>query len=430
MPRSDREFAVNPNLAGRLTSPVDSRARTELTKTIVCLASYEKGQAFMQECHAQGWRVVLVTGESLRDANWPREALQDIFFVPDPEKTWDLPALIRSIAYLARSIEIDRLVALDDFDVEKAAAVREHLRIPGMGDTTARNFRDKLAMRGRALDAGIAVPEFIGCINDAQVARYLAEVPAPWVLKPRFQANAIGIKKFDQPDAVWHAIHMLGDERSNYVLERFVAGTVAHVDSVVVNHEPIFAVASEYGTPPMEVFHGGRVFTSRTVQPGSEREMALLAINQQIMRGLGLREGVSHSEFILGEDGQLYFLETSARVGGAHIAEMVEAATGVNLWREWARLETAESLVGHQVKQERDHATALMNTLAKQEWPDMSMFDEPEVVWRLHRRQHAGLILASPSYDRVTELLVSFTQRFYAEFFASLPAADRASDIG
>jgi len=36
-----------------------------------------------------------------------------------------------------------RVVTLEDFDVEKVAALREHLRIPEMGDTTTRYFRDK-----------------------------------------------------------------------------------------------------------------------------------------------------------------------------------------------------------------------------------------------------------------------------------------------
>ena len=40
-------------------------------------------------------------------------------------------------------------------------------------------------------------------------------------------------------------------------------------------------------------------------------------------------------------DGAQYFLETSARVGGAFIVDVVEAATGINLWREWAKIEIA-----------------------------------------------------------------------------------------
>jgi biotin carboxylase len=53
--------------------------------------------------------------------------------------------------------------------------------------------------------------------------------------------------------------------------------------------------------------------------------------------------GVTHAEYIRAHaDGRYYFLEIAARVGGAFIADLVEVSTGVNLWREWARIEVCE----------------------------------------------------------------------------------------
>lgn len=399
-------------------------------KTILCLSSFEKGFAFMEQAKAEGWNVLLLTGESLRNAKWPHQVLDEIFFLPDPDKQWNLVDMVHAVSYLARRVKLDRIVALDDFDVEKAAMLREHLRIPGMGDTTARNFRDKLAMRGRAKDAGIPVPDFTGVFNDAEVNEFIGRVPGPWVLKPRFQANAIGIKKCADGHDLWRELDALGDERSSFLLERFVEGAICHVDSVVVNQKVIFACASQYGTPPMEVFHGGRVFTTRTLKPGSEEEKALLAVNAQIMTGLGLKFGVSHTEFIQGKDGCVYFLETSARVGGAHIAELVEFSTGVNLWAEWAKLECAIDPTKVKVKRTKKNHGTLMVTLAQQTHPDMSAYNAKEVVWKIDKPQHAGLILVSPDYDRLTNLTDEYLKRFYQDFFMSLPAAASAAQMG
>src|ERR1051326_3848866 len=133
--------------------------------TILCLASYEKGAEFMRECKRQGCRVFLLTSQSIEHANWPRESLDDIFLMPDQNKKWNRDDVIYGVSYMARTQNIDRIVALDDFDVETAAALREHLRVPGMGDTTARYFRDKLAMRTKARDEGLLVPEFIHVLN-------------------------------------------------------------------------------------------------------------------------------------------------------------------------------------------------------------------------------------------------------------------------
>ncbi len=210
-----------------------------------------------------------------------------------------------------------------------------------MGETTARYFRDKLAMRARAKDRGIAIPEFVHVLNHAKVHRFLATVPAPWLLKPRSEASSVGITKFDRPDDVWKSIEELGDLQSNYLIERMIPGDVFHVDSIVSERKMVFAETHGYRKPLFELIHqGGGIFATRTVRRGSEVEKQILDTHAQVIEHLGLVRGVTHTEFIRGrDDGKIYFLETSARVGGAHIAELVEASTGLNPWKEWAKIE-------------------------------------------------------------------------------------------
>ena len=188
------------------------------------------------------------------------------------------------------------------------------------------------------------------------------------------------------------------------------------------------AVGSRYGTPPFDVSHGGGVFTSALLERGTAEERELLELNRRVLTSLGLVRGVSHSEYIRSRDGQWVFLETSARVGGAHIAELVEAATGVNMWREWARVEIAGGETAYDVPAARSEYAALLVSLARQEWPSTEAYSDPEVVWRLKKRHHAGLILRSPSYARVQDLLGAYIERFGSDFVATLPAASSAVD--
>ena len=132
---------------------------------------------------------------ALKDENWPRESIDETFYMPDVQKEWKLEDALLGVSFMARNETIDRIVALDDFDVETAATLREHLRVPGMGDTTARYFRDKLAMRTKARDEGLLVPEFIHVLNYDQLREFMQRVPPPWVLKPRSMAGSMGIKK-------------------------------------------------------------------------------------------------------------------------------------------------------------------------------------------------------------------------------------------
>jgi biotin carboxylase len=331
---------------------------------------------------------------------------------------------------VARTESISRIVALDEFDMEMAASVREHLRIPGMGETTVRHFRDKLAMRMEAREAGIRVPDFVALINRAQVAMFLEEVPPPWILKPRTSASAIGMKKMHDIDEVWHVLDELENRRSHHLLERFIPGQVLHVDSIAWGREVVFAEASGYLNPPFEVYHGGGLFASATLERDTSFERDLLGMNRNIITSLGQVRGALHTEFIRAEaDGQLYFLETAARVGGAHIVDMVEAATGINLWREWARVEVADARGESYVlpPARRDYG-GLILSLARQEWPDMSAYADPEIVTKLHKKQHAGMVLSANTRARVEEPLHSYSHRFREDFYASMPPAQSATE--
>ena len=395
--------------------------------TILCLASYEKGAEFMRECKRQGCRVLLLTSESIANADWPRDSIDEVFLIPDDNKKWKLDDCIKGVSYLARTEAMDRIVPLDDFDLETAAALREHLRVPGMGDTTTRYFRDKLAMRLRAQEAGIAVPEFIHVLNYSLLSEFMARVPAPWLIKPRFEASATGIRKINSPDELWAAVEELGDRQSYHVMERFVPGDIFHVDSIVSEKDIIFAEVNRYGSPPLHVTHEGGVFTTATVERGSEDECALLELNRAVLKAMGLVRGVSHTEFIKGHmDGRFYFLETSARVGGANIVELVEAATGINLWQEWAKIEIARGETDYKLPELRNDYAGLIVSLARQKHPDTSAYKDEEIVFRLNKSYHAGLIVKSPDQARVAHLLEDYTKRFYRDFFAKQPAPERA----
>src|SRR5882672_410243 len=167
---------------------------------IICFATFFKGGDFMRECQAQGRNVILITKEKMLHEDWPREVLSDIFAVPN-----DAPVelFLDLVSHISSTTKPDRIVALEEFDVVVAALAREHLSLPGMSSSTAKTFRDKLAMSVTARDAGIKVPDFVPAINRGEISAYLDRVPGPWVLKPRSDVSAIGIRKMESAAEVW-----------------------------------------------------------------------------------------------------------------------------------------------------------------------------------------------------------------------------------
>ena len=407
--------------------------------TILCIATYFKGDAFLRECRREGCRVLLLTSDSLVGAEWPREAIDFIYGIPRDASDAEIR---RRVDAIAREHPIDRIAALDDFDVEMGAMLREHLQVPGIGRTTASRFRDKLAMRRKARSLGIPVPEFSPVFNDQALEEWTRRVPGPWILKPRSSAAAIGIKKVEDREELWRALDAAGDQRSHSVLEQFVAGDVYHVDSIVWGGKVLFAIPFKYGRPPMEIAHQGGLFITRRLPVDSDEGRVLLDLNRQLQAGFGLDHGVSHTEFIRGSggsggpatpkldgaqasEGGFVFLETSARVGGAFIVDTIEAATGINLWQEWAKIEIAGEQGEYAVPPHRDDYAGIVLSLARQESPDLSSYTDPEIVTTIRKAHHAGLIVRSPDPARVDALIADYTPRFYQDFFATVPPPDR-----
>src|ERR1700758_68713 len=391
--------------------------------TILCIGSFEKGQEFIRTCKDMGCRVLLLTVEKLRHANWPFESIDEVFTMPEE---LPLQSLIYAVSYTARSRLIDRIVALDEFDMENVSALREHLRIPGMGLTTVRYFRDKLAMRTRAKEEGLLVPEFVHVLNYDELREFMARVPAPWLLKPRSQASGIGMKKIHAPEDLWPWLDKLGDQQSHFLLEQFIPGSVFHVDSVVSDHQVQFAEAHAYGAPPLDVSHGGGVFATRALPPDVAETLQLKEINKKLMQVLGLLRGVTHAEFLKAHaTGQIYFLEIAARVGGAYIADVIETATGINLWREWAKLEVGAGKVPYALPPASQNYAGAILSLARQEEPDTSAYNDPEISYRVKKYHHAGFLLKSSSEQRIRELLDSYAKRFAVDFLATQPVPDK-----
>lgn len=393
-------------------------------KTIVCISCYYKGYDFMDEMKNLGNKVILVTSENLKEKNWPWHAIDEVFYMPEIKPSvWNLDHLIQGFSYLMQTRKVHAVIALDDYDVEKAALIRETFRIPGMGQTTHRYFRDKLAMRQKAKDSGIHVPEFTAVFNNDEVNDFIDKVPAPWVLKPRSEASASGIKKLTSREDLWEALNNLGEERHLFLLESFKPGDVYHVDSLTFNKEIVFTSASKYLAPPMQVSHEGGVFRTKTLGRYSDEFQALEQANAKVLSNFGLMNGATHTEFIRSkENGKYYFLETSSRVGGAHIPDLVEASSNINIWREWAKIEDA-LLKGkdYQIQKPTGYYSGLIIALIKDEKADYTKFESPETVKFLPIDHHVGVVYKSNDPDIIQERLDHAAEKIHAEMLNILP---------
>jgi len=380
---------------------------TDRIERFLCIASRDRGHDFLRQCAELGIRPTLLTLDYLRDADWPREAIEDVVTMP---AGLNRDQIQNTVAWMARGRNFNRIIALGQEDLETAAFLREHLRIPGMGTTTAAYHRDRLAMRVSVRESGFPVPEFCRVLNYDELRAWMERVPPPWLLKPRKEPSPAPARRIGCADEFWRVLDELGDMQSHFLLEQLVQGEIFHVESILSEHEVRFAVANRCAHQSIEGVYDGRIETARTVDRGSRDWLELIALNAGLAPSLGMVRGIAHVEFIRSRaDGRHYFLQIAAGVAGGVAADLVHAASGVNLWREWAQLE-ASCLRGEAwlIPDSYEGYAGSVICTAQSVEPDATGFDSPEIVSHIQGEHRAGMIVRAQNPEQVAALLNAF----------------------
>lgn len=370
----------------------------------------------MEEAAEQGMDVILLTLESLKDAQWPRVSLTEILTMPEGATPQDA---LRMVLRFARHEIIDRVVALDIGGAETAAFIREEMRLPGIGWSTTRVFSDRVAGRVRAKSSGVHVPPFVRILHHIYIQRWMEATPGPWLLTPRRFNTGEGSRILEREREVWLALEELGDRAHEFFLERYIPGEMFSVDSLYWSGKAVFSAVHVAGR---SIHHAGRtgpLVTWQTPNRDSGEIRALRLMDESLVHMLGMVSGVTRSEYVLSdEDNEIYFLETSARIGGALTTEMIEVESGIHPWVEWARIEVAQAYgvdYGLPVGVQKGYAGCIYTETTQAE-PDLGAYNGTEVVRKLSRNHHAGVIVTGNSAQKVSDLLQSYQQRFKADF--------------
>lgn len=374
--------------------------------TLLMLASEFKGADFIREIKRQGCRTIVIAREAFRDHPWPHDSIDEFHTMPDLRRQ---PDLTYAVAYLMRFQKIDRIVALDDFDVEHVADLREHFRLPGMTHSVARLFRDKLAMRSEAAYHKLLQPDFVAVANHQNINDFISSHASPWIFKPRTLAGSEGIRLIEQSEALWQHIDALGNHQSQHLLEEFITGEIYHVDTLTWNNEVIFTKVSKYGAPPLEMLQSQGLFSTQTLGNDDPDAHALTKINSTLLDAFNRGYGPSHTEFIKARNGELYFLETSARVAGGNIERTIQCATGISLWHESANMEIASIMEQeYELPQTQSEFSGLLACPLKGRSITLDEFKEPEIKFKFKQDGFITLVFQSNDAGRIEQLISEY----------------------
>lgn len=390
--------------------------------TVLAIAHFCKGERLLQTFKELGCQTVLISRAELKDKPWPHHLIDEIYFVNDFRNRRDY---LNAVSYLQQDRDFQLVSPMDEYAVSTCSTIRAHFGCGGLCEGTTRKVRDKLAMRCVAEKYDIPIPRFCGFNNREQIGSLLHITNAPWMVKPRSAGGSVRINKLWTEDEVWELWHSLEDQRSFHILEEFVPADVYHVDTIVHQGKILLAVPGRYATPPFDVWHSGGVFCAQTVPRKSKMARQLLKMNEQVIKAMGILNGVNHVEF-LARGNSLYFLEIAARVPGSNLDQLTTASTGIDLFRESAKLQYSQ-VTGQPYRLEKFkyQEAGIVQCLAQQENPDLgSVGHLSELTWTLTKDYHVGVAYSAAKIDRVNSITQQVFSHFADQHLAVLPASD------
>lgn len=245
--------------------------------------------------------------------------------------------LIRTALELARRHRVRHVVATAEFDLERAAALRSLLGLPGQDPDSAAAFRDKFLMKARLRAAGVAV----AADRDVRTAVDLLGFPSyPLVVKPRNGAAGFGTRVIADRDELRRQLPELaiyGAYQPNLMVEEFVEGDFYHVDGIVAGGKVVLSWPSRYlGS----ILPGRHTAPSGDVQLDASDPLTarLLAFTDEVLQAMPTPEVCTfHAEVFHTPGDELVLCEIASRTGGAKVKHILQATFGVDVNAYWLR---------------------------------------------------------------------------------------------
>ncbi|MFE3475503.1 acetyl-CoA carboxylase biotin carboxylase subunit family protein [Streptomyces bacillaris] len=245
--------------------------------------------------------------------------------------TDDLDAVWRAVTELRTHFGVpERVVALNEGDLDTAALVRERLGCVGQTSGELARFRDKLTMNRVTAAAGIPAPAFADAPGEAAVLTFAQHHGWPVVVKPRRGTASRGVVRLDS-EADLSLLRTSPPEPC--LVQQFCPDPIFHIDGLWTGEELGPWRASRYVNTCVDFTQGEALGSVEVDDP--ELLGPLGAFTARVAAALGPEPWVFHLEAFVGtaDDGppSIRFLEAGYRVGGAEIPFVWREVHGIDL---------------------------------------------------------------------------------------------------
>lgn len=257
-------------------------------------------------------------------------------------------ALEKLVIELHGERPFDRIIALSELDILRAAKLRSLLNIPGQSYFSAFLYRDKIAMKEWASLAGISVPSFTVAFDQEDIYSFVARHGFPIIIKPKNEYGSKNVSLISDKGELQSFCRVL-DFNDGLDVESFIQGNLYHVDGIISNGRLVFTSVSMYlnsSGKSTTLFNEDikpqfplSTVADLQISPFSTPFKVLTNETRKLLADPKFDNGSIHAEWILDESMKPYFIEIASRTGGLLISDAIQRKYGFIMNEESFRVQ-------------------------------------------------------------------------------------------
>ncbi|WP_410670089.1 hypothetical protein [Amycolatopsis sp. cmx-4-68] len=260
-------------------------------------------------------------------------------------ETFDFNPLVEHrVLALHEKFGFDRIIAPREYDILRAARLREFLGLPGQHVESALAFRDKLRMKDCLSAAGVPLAPYAPIADLRDLLGFVEQHGYPVVVKPRRGGGSSGVHVLRGPGDLTEflagAAELASDRGADLLAEEYVEHELFHVDGLIADGARAMMWPSSQGDTSCLGMIGGQALRSCLLDGDDPLAEPLRTLTAQALKALPAPATyMFHAEIFREAGGRLLFNEVAGRMGGGMIENMLKLGFGISLPEAYIRAE-------------------------------------------------------------------------------------------
>ena len=232
---------------------------------------------------------------------------------------------------VCRNEEIDGITS---FSLESALPtvvyVAQNLGLVSNTEECLSRLKNKYTMRNSLNAAGIPNPQYVIVSNPSDLDK--VQIPFPCIVKPVDSGGSRGVTLVSKKEEVKNAFEraMEFSRSGNVIIEQFIDGREFSIESLSCNGKHFIIQITDKVTSGAPYFI--ELQHHQPADISDELRGRIRNIVERTLTALCVENSPSHTEVKLNSSGELFIIETGARLGGDYIAsDLVRLSTGYDM---------------------------------------------------------------------------------------------------